>query len=446
MAADLSRYLVIVLAAGLGKRLNPLTQVLPKPVIPLLGEPLCIGMIRQLANHGATTIHINSSYLSKTLESELQSWLGSAYSQSKKGSNSGDNVSVSKPELRFWHEVSRLETGGALLRIWQEFRAENPDKAAQIKGVFVVSGDLVGEVPIGQMLESWESGWNTPEARRPPQALIVTHKVNGPKSKGVWTRENNSIIAGFWGDAMAAHTSADCEESEFGGFYIIDPQALEGSGTEIQPGNVIDLVFRRILAGNGRILAMRLPDGSVWHNVGTPEEFFRCTQDLESRLKPQRFDSPSTLGRQPLIRHWSGECLEVRTDQTCLVNLINIPVQSMLSQPTRIAMNEFEQESFEGCLGKLFTAVEALPRLEIPKDAYSDQANGFPETQRDLHNRLIMQVSICSNALIQLPRPILIGGRLFLKLALSQRYPREASLEWLYLLIVKEGRDYAAYS
>ena len=443
MAADLSRYLVIVLAAGLGKRLNPLTQVLPKPVIPLLGEPLCIGMVRQLAKHGATTIHINSSYLSKTLESELGIWLGSAYSQSKKGSNSADDEFVTKPELRFWHEASRLETGGALLRIWQEFSAENPDKAAQIKGVFVVSGDLVGEVPIGQMLESWESARNTPEARRPPQALIVTHKVNGQKSKGVWTRENNSIIAGFWEDPGAAHGS---EESEYGGFYIIDPLALEGQGTEVRPGNVIDLVFRRILKENGRILAMRLPEGSAWHNVGTAEEFFRCAKDLESRLGSQRTDSAIALGRQPAAPHWSGRCLEVRADQTCIVSLINIAVQPMLSQPTHIAISEFEQKSFEDCLRNLITAVEALPRQEISKDAYSDQATAFPETQRDLHNHLIMQVSICSNSLIQLPRPILIGGRLFLELALSQRFPREVSLDWLSLLFVERGRDYAAYS
>ncbi len=443
MAADLSRYLVIVLAAGLGKRLNPLTQVLPKPVIPLLGEPLCLGMIRQLADHGATTIHINSSYLSKTLETELVSCLDNAYSPSKKNSSFSGKLLTTTPEIRFWHEASRLETGGSILRIWQEFRAEDPDRAAQIRGVFVVSGDLVGEVPIVQMLHTWESGRNTPEGRRPPQALIVTHKVNGPKSKGVWTRENNSIIAGFWGDPAAAEGSEECE---FGGYYVIDPLSLEGQGTEVRPGNVIDLVFRRILKENGRILAMRLPEGSVWHNVGTPEEFFRCAQDLESRLGSQRADSAIALGRQPAAAHWSGSCLEVRADQSCIVSLINIAVQPMLSQPTHIAINEFEQKSFEACLRNLITAIEGLPRREISKDAYSDQATAFPETQRDPHNHLIMQVSICSNSLIQLPRPILIGGRLFLELALSQRFPREVSLDWLSLLFTERGRDYAAYS
>ena len=443
MAADLSRYLVIVLAAGLGKRLNPLTQILPKPVIPLLGEPLCIGMIRQLANHGATTIHINSSYLSKTLENELACCLDSAYSHSKKPSHFSPASSLKRPEIRFWHEASRLETGGAVLRIWQEFRAENPEKAALVKGVFVVSGDLVGEVPIAQMLQTWESQRNTPEGRRPPQALIVTHKLNGQKSRGVWTRENNSVIAGFWEDPGAADNAA---ESEFGGFYIIDPLSLEGEGAEVRPGNVIDLVFRRILKENGRILAMKLPDGSIWHNVGTAEEFFACARVLESRFESRQADSSITIGRQPVTSHWSGECLEVRSEQTCLVNLINIAVQPMLSQPTQVAMSEFELETFERCLSNLVSAIEALPRRELPGDAYSDQAGGFLETQKDLHNHLIMQVSICSNSLIQLPRPILIGGRLFLELALSQRVPREASLDWLYLLIVEDGRDYAAYS
>lgn len=445
MAADLSRYLVIVLAAGLGKRLNPLTQILPKPVIPLLGEPLCLGMIRQLANHGARCIHLNVSYLSKTLENELHACIDNAYSNIKKTSEVGTLSSETRPVLRFWQEKTRLETGGAILHIWQRFRVENPEEANRILGVFVVSGDLVSEVPITQMLQTWESSRDTPEGRRPPQALVVTHKINGEKSTGVWTRENNTQIAGFWGDPGAATGAQDCE---FAGFQIIDPSTLEGNGRDIRPGSVIDLVYRPILAKNGRILAVPLPQGNIWHNVGTSSEFFRCIRDLETRLGPgNSSQSLTTLGRRPRAPHWSGTCIEFSDDYTRLVNLNNVSLQPMETQPTVLAIHESEHETFEVCLSNFLAALgERLRGTELFLDAYSKPVQAPHEMQKDLHDHLIMQVFVCTNALIQLPRPILVGGRLFLEIALSQRYPHEASLDWLSLLIMPRQAEPPAYS
>jgi NDP-sugar pyrophosphorylase family protein len=59
----------MILAAGLGTRLRPLTYERAKPAIPLLGEPLLIRLIRWLAAQGAGAFRINLHHLPHTIES-----------------------------------------------------------------------------------------------------------------------------------------------------------------------------------------------------------------------------------------------------------------------------------------------------------------------------------------------------------------------------------------
>ena len=53
---------VVVLAAGQGTRVRPLTKDLPKPMIPILGRPVMEYLIEHLARHGITEIMVNVAY------------------------------------------------------------------------------------------------------------------------------------------------------------------------------------------------------------------------------------------------------------------------------------------------------------------------------------------------------------------------------------------------
>lgn len=59
----------MVLAAGKGTRLRPLTNDLPKPMIPILGKPILEYLIEHLASHGINQIMINVAYDHKIIES-----------------------------------------------------------------------------------------------------------------------------------------------------------------------------------------------------------------------------------------------------------------------------------------------------------------------------------------------------------------------------------------
>jgi NDP-sugar pyrophosphorylase family protein len=58
---------VIILAGGKGVRLAPLTEVIPKPLVPLGGMPIMEVVIRQLAAQGFSRITLAVGYLSELI-------------------------------------------------------------------------------------------------------------------------------------------------------------------------------------------------------------------------------------------------------------------------------------------------------------------------------------------------------------------------------------------
>ena len=58
----------MILAAGQGTRVRPLTRDLPKPMVPILGKPVMEYLIEHLARHGVTEIMVNVSYYHKKIE------------------------------------------------------------------------------------------------------------------------------------------------------------------------------------------------------------------------------------------------------------------------------------------------------------------------------------------------------------------------------------------
>ena len=86
----------IILAGGRGKRLRPITDKIPKPLIPINNKPLIERTIKYLKKYGITEIIISSGYKSNLIEKFL-----------KKKKNFGCNIIFSI-------EKTPLGTGGAI--------------------------------------------------------------------------------------------------------------------------------------------------------------------------------------------------------------------------------------------------------------------------------------------------------------------------------------------
>ena len=126
----------MILAAGYGKRLRPLTDKTPKPMIPVAGKPLLQHHIERLAAMGITEIVINISWLAD----QIESFFGD-------GSNFGVHITWSK-------EPQPLETGGGIL------------KALPLLGdapFLLINGDIWTDFPLPTVtdisLEDDQSAW-----------------------------------------------------------------------------------------------------------------------------------------------------------------------------------------------------------------------------------------------------------------------------------------------
>jgi len=86
----------MVLAAGKGSRLAPLTNKTPKPLLPVQGRPLIFHLLDQLEQAGVNEVIVNIHHLSEQIEQALTR-------------DKGTKVSV-----RFSREIELLETGGGI--------------------------------------------------------------------------------------------------------------------------------------------------------------------------------------------------------------------------------------------------------------------------------------------------------------------------------------------
>ncbi|HZW36917.1 MAG: nucleotidyltransferase family protein, partial [Deltaproteobacteria bacterium] len=66
----------MILAAGLGTRLRPLSYELPKPIVPVLGRPLCSYNMEFLVGAGITAFVLNLHRQPKLIQQQVNGWAG----------------------------------------------------------------------------------------------------------------------------------------------------------------------------------------------------------------------------------------------------------------------------------------------------------------------------------------------------------------------------------
>src|SRR5690554_7449265 len=86
----------MILAAGFGKRMRPLTDHCPKPLLPVAGKPLIVHHLERLADANITQVVINVSYRAEQIMTAL-----------------GDGASYGV-QIRWSQEATPLETGGGI--------------------------------------------------------------------------------------------------------------------------------------------------------------------------------------------------------------------------------------------------------------------------------------------------------------------------------------------
>jgi mannose-1-phosphate guanylyltransferase len=232
----------MVLAAGLGTRLRPITYEMPKPMVPVLDKPVMEHILRLLARHGFTETIANLHWFPELIEGYF-------------GDGSGSGVSLS-----YSREEQLLGTSGGV-RNAAEFLGHS---------FLVISGDALTDIDLGLMREFHESHDGI--------ATLAMKRVVDTSQFGVAIVGSDGRIQGFQekpDPAEALSDLANCGiymfRSEIFDFFPA-PGTSKAAG-EGDPAGFADWamdVFPRLLEGDVPFYSHEID--AYWNDIGNLEE------------------------------------------------------------------------------------------------------------------------------------------------------------------------------
>jgi NDP-sugar pyrophosphorylase family protein len=232
----------MILAAGYGSRLRPLTSYLPKPLVPVLNRPLLWYLLGSLRRAGVHEIAINLHYRGD----QIRRWLGN-------GSRFGVQVTYSD-------EAELLGSAGGVRRL-RQFFGDVP--------AIIIHGDLLFDIDLAAVIQYHQC--------REAQATIVLHPAHHRYRYGMIKVNALGEIAQFV-DQHAPWTPGPLIETVFTGVQILEPAVLDA--IPAGPAMLTTAVYPRLLGRPGRLYGYLMQ--GYWSDLGTPRRYWEANMDLVS--------------------------------------------------------------------------------------------------------------------------------------------------------------------
>ena len=174
----------LILSAGLGTRLKPLTEVLPKPMLPLLNRPILEHTLELLNRNGIQDIAVNLHHL----PNKITSHFGSA--------------------LQYFHEEEILGTAGAI---------RNCSDFIQGESFVIINGDIVSDINLKQVLKFHRE-------KKSQVTLVVYQTKNMEQYQPIEIDPNGKIVR--FPHSRLSQTVEGAKRVIFTGAQIIEPEFL----------------------------------------------------------------------------------------------------------------------------------------------------------------------------------------------------------------------------
>ena len=223
----------VVMAGGYGTRLRPLTEDLPKPMLPVGDKPLLEFIVEQLRDAGVSVVNVTTHYKSKMISDHF-----------KDGSDFG-------VAIRYIEEEKPLGTAGALSLLE---KTESP--------LLVINGDIVTRVDFRAMLDFHE------EHEADMTVALRQYEITVPY--GVVECDGASIVGISEKPSIKHFISA--------GIYLLNPYILEYIPSD-EPYDMPELVNHLKAAGR-RVVGF--PITEYWLDIGQIEDYERALSELET--------------------------------------------------------------------------------------------------------------------------------------------------------------------
>ncbi|HEX7412151.1 MAG TPA: nucleotidyltransferase family protein [Bacteroidales bacterium] len=226
----------MIFAAGIGYRLRPLTDGMPKALVPIGGQPMLGRLIHRLSKQGISSFIVNVHHFSAQVVD---------YLNTKEFKDFKISISDESGKL--------LDTGGGLFKAAGFFSDGAP--------FLVYNVDVLSDIDVNQMLEHHHAEGNLATlavSRRNSSRLLLLDGQNYLKG---WQNAKTSEVVRVTGAVGKLTPMA------FSGIHIIDP-AIFAFSRKTKPFPIIELYLR--LAENYRI-GVYIHEPYNWADMGSPD-------------------------------------------------------------------------------------------------------------------------------------------------------------------------------
>lgn len=235
------RFRAVVLAAGLGTRLRPLTLALPKPLLPVAGVPILGHTLGNLAKAGCESVAINLHYQGDKIVSRF-----------------GEDFDGMP--IRYSMEEEIQGTLGALKPL--------EDFLADTELVVVLNGDSLTRWPVAKLLRHHRE-------HQPLATLLFSTKAKVADFNGGVAVERDGRVRSFRAAAPASPEPENEEDSfsgkrrVFAGAHVFSPELL--SRLPDGPSDFVQDLYQPAVEGNERIDGVE--GTGPWFDLGTPRRY-----------------------------------------------------------------------------------------------------------------------------------------------------------------------------
>ncbi len=256
----------LIMAAGYGTRLEPLTLAVPKPMVPIVNLPTMQHNIELLKRYGFRDITANIHYHPE----QIEHYFGD-------GHDFGVNLSYS-------FEEQLLGTAGGVRRMAVE--------VAEIDDTFLVlSSDALTDINLKRIVKYHK--------KKGALMTIALAKVSEVSEFGVVIQDENGKITGFQEKPKAEEAKSDLVNA---GIYVIDPQILK-----MMPEGFYDFgkqLFPRLVEEGAPLYGY--PMVEYWSDVGGLQKYIQASYDamrgaVQIRIPGRRISRSAWVGARGKI-------------------------------------------------------------------------------------------------------------------------------------------------
>ena len=233
----------VILVGGKGTRLRPLTNSIPKPMLPVAGAPFLEHLLARIKAAGMTHVVLGTSFKAEVFEEHF---------------GDGSHLGL---EIEYVVEEEPLGTGGGIRNVLDHLRYDR---------AMVFNGDVLGGTDLNAVLKTHVE----------QEADVTLHllRVSDPRAFGCVPTDAEGRVSAF-----LEKTEDPPTDQINAGSYVFNRSVIE----KIPAGRPVSVereIFPALLESGARVFGH--VDQSYWRDMGTPADFVRGSSDLVRGIAP----------------------------------------------------------------------------------------------------------------------------------------------------------------